>query len=108
MSKDEYMNRDLSLDTLKGFLIVLVILGHLIGSFNPIGGEGLWNLIYTVHMPLFVLISGYFSRHDKLKIFNIVKPLLVFQLVNVVLLLSLGNGFSFLISWCPIGRYGIF
>ncbi len=93
------MNRDLSLDTLKGFLIVLVILGHLIGSLNTSGG--VWNLIYTVHMPLFVLISGYFSKHDKLKISNIVKPLLVFQLVNVVLLLLLGNGFSVSYFYVP-------
>lgn len=34
------MNRDISLDTLKGFLIVLVILGHLIGSLNSSGGGG--------------------------------------------------------------------
>lgn len=45
-------------------------------------------------MPLFVLISGYFSRRDKLKISNIIKPLLAFQFINVILLLALGNGFS--------------
>lgn len=28
------MNRDISLDTLKGFLIVLVVFGHIIGSLN--------------------------------------------------------------------------
>ena len=89
------MNRDISLDTLKGFLIVLVILGQLIGSLNSSGGGGaIWNLIYTFHMPLFVLISGYFSRRDKLKISNIIKPLLAFQFINVILLLALGNGFS--------------
>lgn len=45
-------------------------------------------------MPLFVLISGYFSIRDKLKISDIIKPLLVFQFINVVLLLALGNSFS--------------
>lgn len=86
------MNRDISLDALKGFLIILVIFGHLIGSLNSSGG--VWNLIYTFHMPLFVLVSGYFSRRDKLKISNIIKPLLVFQFFNVIFLLALGNGFS--------------
>lgn len=55
------MQRDLTIDTLKGFLIILVILGHLIGSLNVYGGDKIWNFIYTFHMPLFVLISGYFQ-----------------------------------------------
>lgn len=87
------MNRDISLDTLKGFLILLVILGHLIGSLSTLEGA-IWNWIYTFHMPLFVLISGYFSRRDKLKLSSIIKPLLVFQFINALLLLALGKSFS--------------
>lgn len=34
------MNRDISLDALKGFLIILVIFGHLIGSLNSSWGDG--------------------------------------------------------------------
>lgn len=30
--------RDLSIDTLKGFLIILVVLGHIIGSLHISGG----------------------------------------------------------------------
>lgn len=86
------MSRDLSIDSLKGFLIILVILGHLIGSLNSSGGS-VWTLIYTFHMPLFVLISGYFTRRDKLRILTIIKPLLVFQFFNIFVL-SFDNGFS--------------
>lgn len=87
------MSRDLSIDSLKGFLIILVILGHLIGGLNSSTGGGIWALIYTFHMPLFVLISGYFTRRDELKILTIIKPLLVFQIFSIILL-SLGNSFS--------------
>lgn len=57
---------------------------------------GVWSLIYTFHMPLFVLISGYFSRRDSINIINIIKPLLVFQFISVVILTILGNKFSIL------------
>lgn len=87
------MKRDLSIDTLKGFLILLVILGHLIGSLR-FSWPGVWNLIYTFHMPLFVLISGYFSRRDIINVKNIIKPLLVFQFISIVILIILGNKFS--------------
>jgi fucose 4-O-acetylase-like acetyltransferase len=44
--------RDPYLDTMKGWGILLVILGHLI----PRGA--LWNTIYGFHMPMFVFCSG--------------------------------------------------
>ena len=45
-------------DTLKGLLILLVILGHCGTALS----EGLLSVIYSFHMPLFVFISGYFSK----------------------------------------------
>jgi len=45
-------------------------------------------------MPLFVLISGYFSRRDIINVKNIIKPLLVFQFISIVILIILGNKFS--------------
>lgn len=55
--------RDPRIDALKGVLILLVVLGHCIGhdpSFrmNMTG----YNYIYLFHMPLFVFMSGYFTR----------------------------------------------
>ena len=65
--------RDISLDITKGVAIFLVVLGHCIqydaGRVNA--GTSLWNepvfqFIYSFHMPLFMLLSGYlFSRTAK-------------------------------------------
>jgi acyltransferase len=57
------------LDNLKGFGIIMVIMGHM--SLLPIGVN---HLIYSFHMPLFFLISGYLynpknnSIYDEIKI----------------------------------------
>lgn len=59
MVDTKYNNRFLYIDALRGFAILLVIVGHLIqynyksGIENPI-----FNVIYCFHMPLFFFISG--------------------------------------------------
>ena len=84
--------RDDRIDSIKGFLIILVILGHIIGSC----GEGetcenVWQIIYVFHMPLFILISGYLSsiKNDNKSFWKsltrIVVPLLIFQFLFVVI-----------------------
>lgn len=45
-------------DTLKGLLIILVVLGH---CGTALSG-GLLSAIYAFHMPLFIVVSGYFSK----------------------------------------------
>lgn len=91
--ENQYMDkqRDISLDSLKGLLIILVVLGHLLGEF---GQDSLSYYtrayIYTFHMPLFVLISGYFTRIKSTISFykGIVKiliPLVFFQIVSLCL-----------------------
>lgn len=58
--------RLLYLDALKGFLIVLVILGHVIqSSISDYQHNVLFRLIYSFHMPLFFLISGYLTYRGK-------------------------------------------
>lgn len=57
----ENKKRDISLDILKGFAIIAVILGH-----SPVPLV-LHHFIYTWHMPLFILVSGYFFREKPLK-----------------------------------------
>jgi fucose 4-O-acetylase-like acetyltransferase len=56
--------RDPYFDNVKYLAIVLVACGH---AWVPFCGESrtvlaLYDLVYTVHMPVFVLVSGYFSR----------------------------------------------
>ena len=47
------------IDALKGFAILLVIVGHLIQTNYQSGiGNTIFNIIYSFHMPLFFFISG--------------------------------------------------
>lgn len=50
-------------DSLKGWLMLLVILGHAIQTVMPetCFQNHIWNLIYSFHMPAFMAVSGYFA-----------------------------------------------
>ena len=60
-------NRDISLDAVKGFAILLVMLGHCI-VLNELADPYLYDAIAAVQMPLFMAVSGYLvgRRHDNL------------------------------------------
>lgn len=50
-------------DALRGFLILLVVLGHAI-QYTPgldLESNHLWNMIYSFHMPAFIAVSGYLN-----------------------------------------------
>lgn len=54
-------SRNRKFDSIKGFLIILVVFGHMLepyfaSSVNVV----LYVIIYSFHMPLFILLSGYF------------------------------------------------
>jgi len=59
------MARDNRIDSMKGLLIILVILGHFIIALDNFSfiNHGVMGLIYIFHMPLFILISGYMTKH---------------------------------------------
>ena len=81
--------RDIRIDTIKGILITLVVFGHLLEPFltNRINIIA-YNLIYSFHMPLFVIISGYFfnpsQNIEKLKASTIklVETFLLFYIIH--------------------------
>lgn len=58
------MERNRVLDAAKYILIVLVVIGHFIEPTKYTSSTtcALYCLIYSFHMPLFVLISGYFYK----------------------------------------------
>ena len=73
------------LDNLKAILIFLVVLGHLLISFTHDTCETakyLSSFIYSFHMPLFIIISGYFSKKEITKAY-ILKLLLIFIIMNI-------------------------
>ena len=47
------------LDYVRGMAILLVVLGHMYNVEDPIR-----ILIYSFHMPLFFIISGFFAKND--------------------------------------------
>lgn len=50
-------------DSLKGWLMILVILGHVLQQLagGVDGGSHLWAMIYSFHMPAFIAASGWFA-----------------------------------------------
>lgn len=65
----EGRQRDLLPDVLKGFGIILMVLGHCIQSGSGLAylenacyfEDKLYQFIYSFHMPLFMVISGYYA-----------------------------------------------
>lgn len=51
------IKRDNTFDIIKGIGILLVIIGHLAHGYGV-----LIPIIYTFHMPLFFIVSGYFYK----------------------------------------------
>ena len=49
------------LDVARGIAIILVIIGHIFKD------GVLWRFIYSFHMPLFIIVSGYFYKNRRLK-----------------------------------------
>jgi len=59
-------SRELWLDTAKGIGIILVVLGHLCGGYLPL----LVKWIFSFHMPLFFVLSGYLEYGKKIASFK--------------------------------------
>ena len=59
------MKRNYTIDCLKGFLILCVIVGHIcLGSLDE---NVVRYIIYSFHMPLFLFISGYLIDIEKMR-----------------------------------------
>lgn len=57
--------RDALFDNMRGVLIFLVVLGHMmdVSIIRGLGLKTVFYYIYFFHMPAFVFITGYFSKH---------------------------------------------
>ena len=60
-------------DALKGWLIILVVLGHAIqwALGKQVDGSHTWNLIYSFHMSAFMAVSGWLAYRPHQKAINI-------------------------------------
>ena len=92
--------RNYKLDALKMCLIISVIFGHipLLAGFIDLHLPSNYDLltmhamkgIYAFHMPLFVLISGYFTRRQPLraqfkKSLRLLRLFIVFQVIDILI-----------------------
>ncbi|PZU84830.1 MAG: hypothetical protein DI529_10740 [Chryseobacterium sp.] len=59
------LDRNIKIDITKGVLIILVIIGHvLLGKLNANIAR---YIIYSFHMPIFLLVSGYLINIERLR-----------------------------------------
>lgn len=95
--------RDYYFDNAKFILIFFVVFGHFLRSYI---GENetvytLYKVIYTFHMPAFILVSGYFAKgfHKKGYLPKIAKklilPYIIFQLIYSIFYYFLYNESNF-------------
>lgn len=82
-------------DNVKFFLICMVILGHCIAR---LGGGDVENAIdasvYFFHMPLFIFISGLFSKKTvfpkfRKSIVKLIEALIIFEILHIILRMAL-------------------
>lgn len=82
--------REYLFDNLKAVLIILVVFGHVIESFEL---QGIFlkikGVIYVFHMPLFIFISGYFSKKlentENKSIKNLLIPFFIFNTMYMII-----------------------
>lgn len=56
--------RDCGFDNIKCILILLVVTGHLLEICQVPGGDRVYRLIYLFHMPMFMFITGFFTKQQ--------------------------------------------
>ncbi len=91
------MSKDINITNIKGFLIILVVIGHYFQLLTS-GGvmQGAVLSIYSFHMPAFVCISGFLSKNVEKRrsraFEDLLIPFVFFQIVFVVLSLICKSG----------------
>lgn len=92
------------IDNLKGFLILMVIIGHILGGYinaniysdSDAVMRMVYTLIYTFHMPAFILVSGYmfelaYVDNDKTKLNKLFRQILNIAILYVLFSLLQGS-----------------
>lgn len=91
--------RDFYFDNAKFILIFFVVFGHLLRSYieDNVAVYTIYKVIYTFHMPAFILISGYFAKGFNKKGYlpkiakKLILPYFIFQLIYSVFYYFLYN-----------------
>lgn len=97
------MKRDYSFDNMKVLLITMVVFGHALEEFGTTGKLGLIRVvIYSFHMPLFIFISGYFSKSDAKPDKLLKTTILPFIIFNTIWLFTQGTAINKINFFKPI------
>lgn len=99
-------NRNLSIDFIKGILIYLVVLGHILRGQYMNGlttdmEESLRFIIYLFHMPLFFFFSGYLIKSDK------IIPQYIFDKIKYIGIIFIISSFIYMIIFQKISIISI-
>lgn len=104
-------NRNKTYDYMKAFAIFLVVMDHTISSTDGID-NGFRVFIYSVHMPLFFIVSGFLSskRHQTMvewlkfyrKKTRLLIPFLAFSIADCLLL---NRSFDEYLGWNKFGLW---
>lgn len=63
MTLTEKKSRIYTLDSIRGILMILVILGHFMEIIPGLGAKHpMYKIIYSFHMPMFLFLSGFFGK----------------------------------------------
>ncbi|TCI57232.1 acyltransferase [Exiguobacterium sp. SH1S21] len=80
-------------DNIKGVLVLLVVFGHLLtdvrGAYDDLLPKWVYLFLYTFHMPLFIMLSGYFFRENRY--LRVIQLFVVYVIWQVIL----GSWFAF-------------
>ena len=84
-------------DNVKSLLIILVVMGHFVTQYTGSNAfmQSAFIIIYSVHMPLFIFVSGLFSKssfkNDKLNVNRVIAFLILYFLLKLLIFLT-GHG----------------
>ena len=119
-----YIVRNAKIDELRGFAITLVVLGHCIqygSGYDYLLSESYWDnwifrVIYSFHMPLFALVSGYliygqlqrqlsFLRYIVKQLKSLVLPIFCWTLLSFLATSVLGRPIGVQLLTNFLGRF---
>lgn len=94
-------------DNIKFILIFIVVLGHYCGRYTEsFLLNGIYTFIYSFHMPLFIFLSGYFSKkieNQRIKdVKDLLIPYIIIQLLYFFILSAANPNYNWSLA-LPIG-----
>lgn len=98
MEETKIIERNL-INNMKGILIILVVIGHLIEKTKNVNVLLCAKFIYSFHMTTFILVSGYLAKNPKTNIKNLINVFLLYLSFNTMMQLVFNHKFTLAPFW---------